>query len=138
MIKTIRSPNNAFEQGIVLIEGMIAILILSVGVLGIVGLQASMIRAATESRYRAEANFVVQQRLGQMWANPENLAGFVIGEPGQDISQATGLPSATLLTTLGDATCNSDPACVLVTVRWQMPGSEDVRSVSNVAYIISE
>lgn len=125
----------SFQQGIVLIEGLIAILILSVGILGVVGLQASMIRASTEAKYRSTASFAVQQRLGQMWANPGNLAGFTMGEPGLDISQATGLPNARVITTLGGANCNMDPACVVVTVRWQMPGSEETRSVTNVAYI---
>lgn len=123
------------QHGIALIEGLIAILIVSVGILGIVGLQASMIRASTEAKYRSTATFAVQQRLGQMWSDPGSLSGFAVGEPGLDVSATTGLPNATMITTLGGANCNADPACVIVSIRWQMPGSDEIRNVTNVAYI---
>lgn len=128
-------PIRPFQEGIALIEGLIAILVVSVGILGIVGLQASMIRSSTEARYRTTAAFAVQQRLGQMWANPASLSGFAVGEPGTDVSATTGLPNARMITTLGGVNCNSDPSCVIVTLRWQLPGNDEIRSVTNVAYI---
>lgn len=135
MRRHIPVPMRFSQRGIALIEGLIAILIVSVGILGIVGLQASMIRASTDAKYRSTATFAVQQRLGQMWANPGNLSSFAVSEPGLNVSATTGLPNATMITTLGGANCNADPACVIVSVRWQMPGSDDIRNVTNVAYI---
>lgn len=44
-----------------------AILIFSVGILGIVGLQARMIASAAEAKYRNEASFFVNRLLGEMW-----------------------------------------------------------------------
>lgn len=55
------------QSGIVLLEGLIAILIFSMGILALVGLQAASTRASTDSRYRAEAVLYVNEILGEMW-----------------------------------------------------------------------
>ncbi|MGH8807888.1 MAG: type IV pilus modification PilV family protein [Noviherbaspirillum sp.] len=127
-------PSTASEQGIVLLEALIAILIFSIGVLGIVGLQASMIKANTESKYRTEAGIIVQQQLGAMWVDQGNLVSYVVGEPGRDISATSGLPNGRLVILRGDPSCGGDLSCFLVKVSWQQSG-EDVRNVTNVARI---
>jgi type IV pilus assembly protein PilV len=57
------------QSGIVLLEAMVAILIFSVGLLGVVGLQAAMIKSTGQAKYRADANFVAQEILGEMWSD---------------------------------------------------------------------
>ena len=51
------------QQGVVLIEAMIAILLFSLGVLAIVGLQAAMIKNVDDSKYRTEASYIAQKRI---------------------------------------------------------------------------
>lgn len=64
------------QKGVVLLEGLIAILIFSMGILAIVGLQAAATRASTDARYRAEAALYVNEIIGEMWvADKTNLAG---------------------------------------------------------------
>ena len=59
--------NRKTEQiGSVLLEVMISILIFSFGVLGIIGLQANMIKGAAEARYRSEAGFFANRLLGEI------------------------------------------------------------------------
>jgi type IV pilus assembly protein PilV len=65
------------QQGVVLLEALIGMLIFSLGILGMVGLQASMIRNTGEAKSRAEASYLAQQTIGQMWADPSNLATYV-------------------------------------------------------------
>ena len=60
------------QQGVVLLEALIAMLIFSMGVLALVGLQAAMIKNTSDSKYRAEASFIAQQRIGMIWADPAN------------------------------------------------------------------
>ena len=67
----ISSPLKSGQQGAVLLEAMIAILIFSMGVLAIVGLQAAMIKNTADSKYRADAGFIAQERIGQIWADPD-------------------------------------------------------------------
>uniref|UniRef100_Q47BL2 Type IV pilus modification protein PilV n=1 Tax=Dechloromonas aromatica (strain RCB) TaxID=159087 RepID=Q47BL2_DECAR len=104
--------SNSREQGFALLEVMIAILIFSFGLLGLVGLQANMIKQSTDARYRAVASYLAQQKLGEMWANPANVLNLL--ENSVDVSAS--LPAGTrsvAQTALGQFT---------VTVRWQQPG----------------
>jgi type IV pilus assembly protein PilV len=103
------------QQGVVLLEAMIAILIFSMGVLAIVGLQAAMLKNTTDSKFRTDANYIAQQRIGQMWADPANLAAYV-----QPPTAITDLPNGTLTTTQSGNQYT-------VTVTWQQPGQGQVQ-----------
>ncbi|CAN7476821.1 type IV pilus modification protein PilV [Rhizobacter sp. LjRoot28] len=63
-------------RGVVLIEALVGIMIFSIGVLGLVGLQAAMVKAQTEANYRAEAAQLAQDLVGRMWVDTENLAAY--------------------------------------------------------------
>jgi len=67
------SPLKAAQQGVVLIEAMIAIVIFAFGVLGIVGLQAAMVKNTSEAKYRSEASYIAQQYIGALWTGDPNL-----------------------------------------------------------------
>lgn len=106
------SPAAATQQGVVIIEVLVAILVFSVGVLAIVGLQATMIKSTADAKYRADASYIAQSRIGQIWADPANAASYV--ENNTDIS--TMLPSGTRTVT------QVAPGQFTVTVTWQQPG----------------
>lgn len=55
------------QHGVMLLEVLIALLVFSVGVLGLVGLQASAMQQSTQSRYRTEAMLLANDLTGQMW-----------------------------------------------------------------------
>lgn len=112
MHKQITSSLKSAQQGVVLLEAMIAILIFSMGVLAIVGLQAAMIKNTADSKYRADASFIAQQRIGTMWSDPDNLASYL--EANTDISAL--LPGGTRTVTQPVA------GQFMVTVTWQVPG----------------
>jgi type IV pilus assembly protein PilV len=57
------------QRGAFLLESLIGILIFSLGVLGIVGLQAQAIRFTNDSEYRAEAVYLANSLISQMWAD---------------------------------------------------------------------
>ena len=50
-------PSHAAQQGVVLLESLIAILIFSMGILALVGLQAAMISNTSNAKYRADASY---------------------------------------------------------------------------------
>lgn len=103
------------EQGVVLIEVMIAVLIFSMGILAVAGLQAAMIKNTSDSKYRADASFIAQQSLGKMWADPTHLSVYAIGV--EDISDV--LPNGTREVTLPIAGGE-----VKVEINWQVPGQD--------------
>lgn len=59
----------ARQRGVTLLEALIGILIFSVGVLSIIGIQALAIGHAGESRFRSEAAGLASDIVSQMWAS---------------------------------------------------------------------
>lgn len=114
------SPLKSAQQGFVLLEAMVAILIFSMGVLAIVGLQAAMVKNTGDSKYRADAGYIAQQRIGMMWADPGNLATYL--EANTDISAL--LP--------GGRRTVTQPAAgqFTVTVGWTAPGETPAASAA--------
>lgn len=111
------------QRGIVLLEGMIAILIFSFGILAIVGLQAASIRHTTDAKYRVDASFLANQSIGMMWADRTNLASYAVTN-----EVISSLPN-------GKRTIAVAGTQVTVTVTWQVPGESVVRSYSTIAQI---
>jgi type IV pilus assembly protein PilV len=119
----------ASEGGFLLIEVMVAILIFSIGILAVVGLQAVMVKNSTDARYRAVASYLAEQRIGEIRTyvgNPTqtNIAAFL--ENATDISGL--LPAGTRTVTQPVA------GRIQVTVTWQQPGS-DAHRLTTVAHI---
>lgn len=57
------------QSGSVLLEALIAILIFSIGILALVGMQATAINNVADAKYRADASFLADQIIGVMWAS---------------------------------------------------------------------
>ena len=57
------------QSGVMLLEAMIAILIFSLGVLGVVAMQAMAVSASRDAKYRADAALLADELLGKMWAS---------------------------------------------------------------------
>ena len=107
-------PLKFAQQGVVLLESMIAILLFSMGVLAIVGLQAAMIKHTADSKFRADASYIAQQKIGQMWADPDNIATY----PGTTTDISPLLPGGSLTIT------QAAPGQFTVTVTWQKQGEK--------------
>lgn len=112
MYKQISSPLKSAQQGVVLVEAMIAILIFSMGVLAVVGLQAAMIKNTADSKYRADAGYIANQYVGMMWVDDNRIANYV----GATFDISSSLPNGSLTV--------AQPATdqFTVTVTWQKPG----------------
>jgi type IV pilus assembly protein PilV len=57
------------QSGSMLLEGLIAILLFSVGILAVVGLQAASVKLVGDAQYRSDASLLANQLIGQMWAS---------------------------------------------------------------------
>ena len=62
------------QTGSFLLEALIAILIFSMGILAIVGLQAASIKASGDAKYRSDANMLANQLIGQIWVSDRTAA----------------------------------------------------------------
>jgi len=56
------------QQGVMMIEALVGILIFSFGILAMMGLQAVSIKNTVEARYRTEASFIANEIIGTMWS----------------------------------------------------------------------
>ena len=88
-------PGNRRMGGIMLLEALIAILIFSIGILGIIGLQASAVQQSTDAKNRAEAAYLADQLMGQMWAS-DRVAGTLKAQFDSDFCGAGGCPAYVL------------------------------------------
>ncbi len=64
---SISSPRG--QSGVMLLEALIAILVFSFGILGLVSLQASTAQAGRDAQYRSEASALASDLIGEMWAS---------------------------------------------------------------------
>lgn len=64
------------ELGVMLIEALLAILIFSVGILAIVGMQGVAVKEVTQAKFRSEAGFLADDLLAQMWGDNANIASY--------------------------------------------------------------
>jgi type IV pilus assembly protein PilV len=101
------------QRGSMLIEGLIAILIFSVGILALVGMQATAINTTTAAKYRADASYLANQIISQMWADRANIASY----PHHPTTGASAcVPS-------GTASANANLANWLTDVQNALPGA---------------
>jgi len=59
-------PSRA-QAGFSLIEGLVSILIFSLGILALVGLQANSMQMSSGAKYRSDASLLASALIGQMW-----------------------------------------------------------------------
>jgi type IV pilus assembly protein PilV len=132
------------QGGVMLIEALIGILIFSIGILALIGMQGSAIKNTTDARYRSEAAYLATQVIGQMWIDISNLSKYdkdyapaysprddwvtavAARLPGIDIASSTRLPT---IEVGPDAGLGLDANEVRVVILWLQPGESDVRRV---------
>lgn len=66
------------QQGAMLLEALVGMLIFSVGILGMVGMQAASIQNTASAGYRTEASYLANQIISVMWADKSNLATYAL------------------------------------------------------------
>ncbi|MBS4097544.1 MAG: pilus assembly protein PilV [Sulfuricella sp.] len=133
------------QSGSMLLEALISILIFSMGILAIVGMQAASIRQAGDAKYRIDANLLVNQLIGQMWVSNRNAATLAanfaspggaayvawVGSPTTPGTVQAILPGAdanpptvAIVQVPGTTPPLTATSLVTITVFWQPPGDE--------------
>lgn len=144
---TIPTQAGIRQRGASLLEALIGILIFSIGILALVGMQALAIKHMADAKYRSDAAYFANEIIGQMWvnrgANGANLVNYAYGGSGTPpavidgwvTSIQNGLPGVTAVSNRPIITVAG--TTVTVTVRWQLPGGADVHRHVTMAYINS-
>jgi type IV pilus assembly protein PilV len=123
------------QYGVFLLEALIAILIVSFGILGIVGLQARSISYTNDAEYRGEAVYLTDAVLANMWVDsPTTLISKYQSAPGigyldfqsnvfARLPGAAAIAGNPAITIVNPSVFALDPNSfdVTVTVRWHAP-----------------
>jgi len=149
------------QQGAMLLESLIAILIFSIGILAIIGLQAASVRLSGDAKYRTDANLLVNKVIGQMWAddhtpaqlllkysNASGVAGIGYIAWASDVMEAlpgvkgnvANQPTVSVIPVVGNnpvPAANATSSQVTVTVFWNLPGeaAQSRHSATTIAQI---
>lgn len=122
------------QNGVMLLEALLGILIFSIGILGLMGLQAVSISNTIEARYRSEAGFLANQIVGRIWTDRAQLAAYALAA-GTTCNTGTNTPLMEWVcqvegTLPGITAAANRPTIeiatdtVTVTVRWQLPNAD--------------
>lgn len=93
------SANRSRTRGVTMIEVLITIVILTIGLLGVAGLQARMQLAEVESYHRSHAIVLLQDIVDRIAANRRNAMNYVTGGPlgtGNTVQSCLGLTGVNL------------------------------------------
>lgn len=132
------------QSGVMLLEALLAILLFSIGILSVVGMQATALQDVAQAKYRSEAAFLSDQLVAEMWGNSANVSKYAWSGTGgapAEISSwvstvqgklpgATDYPPTIVVTAANQVT---------VTVRWlasrERGQGGPPHSYSTIAYI---
>lgn len=136
-MNAMRAPSRATARsqgGVMLLEALVAILIFSLGIIALLGLQANSIIQVSQAKYRTDASYLANQIIARMWVDQANIASYVAkgyaGRQDWDTLVASTLPA-------GDGAIAVTGNQVTVTVRWRQPEDTTVRRFQTVATINS-
>lgn len=143
------APKPSSQQGVVLLEALIGILIFSLGVLALVAMQAVSVSNVSNARYRTEAAFLANEIISQIWV--DRGAGYANAATYAVTGGTTSSPSAQawvskVYALLPGSSANppevavTDPPGIggrqiAVTLRWRAPDAVTVSKHTAVAYI---
>ena len=124
------------QRGIMLLEGLIAILIFSLGVLAMIGMQAVSVSQTSQAKYRVDASLLANKLIAQMWSDlPANrpdyatgLARFNTWQANEFVAKMPPSSSATVTIATYGATQLTTPGApavtgyrVTVNIQWRAP-----------------
>jgi type IV pilus assembly protein PilV len=122
----------AGQTGSYLLEALIAILIFSFGILGLIGLLGSSIRITNDARYRSEAANLASAMIADMWTMTAAQMDTQFGTSGpkliawQDKAKALlPVPASYEPTVVITDGSSPESKSVVVTVFWQLPGESE-------------
>ena len=129
------------QKGVMLLEALVGILIFSIGILAMLGMQAVGIRNTMDSKYRSEAAYLANEIVGQMWVDRSNIASYDDAGAGNARRTAWNTRVASLMPQDPASPSTTAPMITIsgrqatVTVRWKPPGETTISQYVMVAQI---
>jgi type IV pilus assembly protein PilV len=139
---TATPPAARRQRGIALLEVMIAIVILGIGLLGTIGLQARAYSALSDAGMRAEATLAAEKLIGTISADLPNVLAYngPDGEaPNEFLRPWVAETQASIPGAVTSVTVVAQPAAqraqVTVSIQWQRKASDEPNVHRVTAYV---
>lgn len=138
MMKVFQSGFRSSEGqgGSILIEALIAVLIFSLGVLALIGMQTFTINESMHSKYRTDAGYLANEIVGQMMLDKPNVANYADGasttsglRTAWDARVAERLPNGTSAITMNGS-------AVTIVLTWRNPNESTAHNYRSVSQVI--
>lgn len=124
------------QHGSALIEGLLAIVVFSIGLIGMLMLLSAAMIESGNARYRSEASLLASDLVGRMWSGDRSLASlrsrFVDNNSDEFLQWQRRVQSAlpgALVTANQPVVTISDDRDVTITLGWQLPGERDAHQL---------
>ena len=129
------------QQGMALIEALVAAVLLAIGLLGVIGLQARSQGALADAGMRAEAVIAANTLVGTMALDQPNLASYALAAGGAASARLapwladtrTRIPNAGVTVAVGAPV--GTRTRVAITIAWARKSGSTANSHSLVAYL---
>jgi len=127
------------QQGVMLIEALIAILLFSTGILAMIAMQGLAISYASDAKYRSDAAFLANELLGQIWVDRGQIAEYKY--PGGTAPALTSWKTKLDLALPGTVanppliTVDAATGQVDIVIKWQQPNAESARNYHSVSFV---
>lgn len=133
----------AGQRGFALVEAMVAAVVLAVGLLATIGLQARSIGALQDTAMRAEATMAAEKLVGLMTTDQANLGAYAYGGSGNPSARLlpwvtdtrARIPSATFSVVVTPL-ANASGSQVAVTIGWRRKSNTAANQYRVSAYVV--
>jgi len=134
-----------FQSGSAVIEGLTALTVFSLGILGLIGLQANVLAHNAQAQYRAEASYLSEEIIGLALADAANATCYTIPGDGTCASATASQSAQDWLTRVQEELPGSDltPPTVTyapdgtfsVTIQWKRQEEDTLHNYVSVTHI---
>jgi type IV pilus assembly protein PilV len=116
------------QRGVGMVEVLIALLVMSVGLLGYAGLQLRALNSTEEAHYRTQAMAIAQDLAERIAANPQSMAEYLSGGNWGQLTPAAGKPNGWDVCLTADCSADQMAASDIFQISWQaallLPGGQ--------------
>jgi type IV pilus assembly protein PilV len=134
------------QGGSILLEALVAILIFSVGILAVVGMQTAAVKAASDAKYRSDASLLANELIGQMWVSDRVAANMQINYQGGSGTNGAAytawlanvmaaLPGVTATVNQPTVAVDTATGQVTIVVNWLLPSEPAGTTAHNFSVI---
>jgi type IV pilus assembly protein PilV len=107
--------------GSALLEAVVAVLLFGAGILSLVGLQARLVTAQSDGKFRADAAYLASELVGTMWADVANAASYATAQCASYARCKDWADKVAATLPSGSAAVEVDNGVLTVTLTWVPP-----------------